>query len=115
MCPKIKEFLDSHPQYKGSNEFFIDNEMNRELMEHDMQTAVDFMNSTGETVYCGEYGVIEEAPMQSRINWHRDFIDITKKHRIGRACWSYKLMNFSLVDENSKVVNEELIRVVSDK
>jgi hypothetical protein len=53
--------------------------------------------------------------MQSRINWHRDFIDITKKHKIGRAVWSYKLMNFALVDENSKPVSEELIRIVSEK
>ena len=80
-----------------------------------MQPALDFMEATGKPVYCGEYGVIDVAPMQSRINWHRDFIDITKKHKIGRAVWSYKLMNFALVDENSKPVSEELIRIVSEK
>lgn len=115
MIPGLKEFLDAYPQYKAGNDFFLDHEMNKKLMEGDMQPALDFMEATGKPVYCGEYGVIDVAPMQSRINWHRDFIDITKKHKIGRAVWSYKLMNFALVDENSKPVSEELIRIVSEK
>lgn len=115
MCPNLKEFLEANPQYYEWNKFFIDHEMNKDLMIQDMQPAVDFMESTGETVYCGEYGVIMIAPIQSRINWHRDFVDITKELKIGRACWNYKVLDFGLVDHNSKVISEELVKVVSAK
>ena len=114
-CPGLKEFLDSHPEYKEGYEAFTGLQMDKELMIRDIKPAVDFIGSTHESVYCGEYGVIDHAPLASRINWHRDFADIMKQLEIGRACWSYKQMSFGLVDKNSNVINEELVKIVSEK
>ena len=114
-CPSLAEFIENNPKYKGEHEYYIGLAMNKELMLHDMQPAIDFINSTGETIYCGEYGAIDHAPLYCRINWHRDFIDILKDLKIGRACWSYKQMNFGLVDEYSNVISAELVKIVSEK
>ncbi len=109
--PNIAE----NPEYKGGNEQFVGLTLNKELMIRDMKPAIDYMNATGETIYCGEYGVIDESPLESRIHWHRDFIDITKALKIGRACWSYKQMNFGLVDKDGHPASPELIKIASEK
>ncbi len=110
----LKEFLRKRPEYKGW-ESQVDVVNDRGLMEKNLKVAEDFMRSTGKELYCGEYGVISDAPLQSRINWHRDFVDLARELNIGRACWSYKEMNFGLVDADGCVISDELIEVVSKK
>jgi len=53
--------------------------------------------------------------MDSRLRWHEDFCSLLIEYGIGRAVWSYKLMNFAMVDGNSNVINEDLIKIVSRK
>lgn len=110
----LKEFLRKRPEYKGwESQLEVIND--RRLMEKNLKVAEEFINSTGKELYCGEYGVISDAPLQSRINWHRDFVELTKKLNIGRACWSYKQMNFGLVDADGYVISDELVEIVSQK
>ncbi len=71
------------------------------------------MAQTGQSLYCGEFGVIDRAPHDSRIRWHQDFISLLRQYGIARAVWSYKQMDFGLVDANSRVVDEDLVKVVS--
>ncbi len=87
--------------------------MDRSALETLVQPAADFLDQTGKPLYCGEYGVIENALLVSRINWHRDLVDILLGLGIGRAVWSYKEMNFPLVDSSGRVVSEELVRAIS--
>lgn len=114
-CPNLQEFLDKNPKYRDEYEPFADLQMDKELIIRDVKPALDFIGQTRESVYCGEYGVIDHAPLQSRINWHRDFIDVLKQLEIGRACWSYKQMNFGLVDKNGNIISEELVKIISAK
>ncbi len=51
-------------------------------------------------LYCGEYGVISLADAQSTIAWHKAIHEAFAYYGIGRAVWSYKEMDFGLVDEN---------------
>ncbi len=111
-CTGVKEFCEKYPQFKCVKE--IENvTMDKALLESYLQPARDFLDKTGKPLYCGEYGVIECAPVQDRLNWHEDFISILKELKIGRACWSYKLMDFSIVDSNSQVVSKDLVKVIS--
>ncbi len=80
-----------------------------------MQLAGDFLARTGKPLYCGEFGVIEHASIESRINWHRDLVDILMGLGIGRAVWTYKEMSFPLVDYSGRVVSEELVRAISQR
>jgi endoglucanase len=62
--------------------------------------------------HCGEYGVIEGAPMETRVNWMRDFVPLLCDNHIGKAVWSYKAMDFGLVDLDGKIINGEIIKIV---
>lgn len=109
------EFLDLHPKYKPKFEGFIDFHMDQDYLREALQPAYDFIQNTGNPVYCGEFGVIDHAPLQTRINWTSDFINLLNDQQIGRAIWSYKEMNFALVDSESKVISEVLVKAASKK
>ncbi len=78
-----------------------------------LQPALDFAQSTGQPVYCGEFGVYEVAAMQTRLNWTRDFVDLLNQYRVGRAIWTYKALDFGLVDKDGQVVSPELVRIAA--
>ncbi len=87
--------------------------LDKELLEQTLRPALDFLRSRQAVVYCGEFGAIDLAPEGSRLNWYRDFIDLLNENRIGRAVWSYKEMDFGLVDYSGRVNNPDLVKIVS--
>ncbi len=107
------EFIDKNPQYKAENGWMVGKYFDQDHLRAAIQPAVEFKRRTGRWVYCGEYGAIDESPLQSRVRWHTDMVGILKEHGFGRGVWSYKQMNFGLVDEQSKVISDELVKVVS--
>jgi aryl-phospho-beta-D-glucosidase BglC (GH1 family) len=78
-----------------------------------LQPALDFSQRTGQPVYCGEFGVYEGAPMSTRLNWTRDFISLLNEFNIGRAIWTYKALDFGLLDGYGRIVDQELIELAS--
>ena len=110
----LGDFLKRYPEYRTDQnmESYIDCMMDKGDLEKRMQDAVDFIQKTGKPVYCGEFGVIDLAPMSGRINWNRDFIGLLIQNKIGRAYWSYKEMDFGIVDTNGRVVNEGLLKTI---
>lgn len=63
-------------------------------------------------LYCGEYGVIDLADNESKINWLRDIHTAFNNHDIGRALWNYKEKDFGLVDEKFASIKEKFIEIV---
>lgn len=63
-------------------------------------------------LYCGEYGVIDLADNESKINWLEDIHSIFKKYGIGRALWNYKEKDFGFVDERFASVKDRFIKVL---
>ena len=61
-------------------------------------------------LYCGEYGVIDRAPLPDTLNWMKDIHASFEKFGIGRALWNYKNKDFGLVDEHYAPIMEEMIR-----
>jgi hypothetical protein len=112
-APDLTEFLAQKPQHRARLERFLDRRLDRDLLREALQPAFDFARDSGYSIYCGEFGVIERAPRESNRNWHRDFIDLLREQHVGRACWSYKLMDFGLVDGDSRVIDPELVKIVS--
>jgi hypothetical protein len=51
--------------------------------------------------------------MQTRINWTRDMVRILRNLGIGYAYWSYKAMDFGLVDAEGKIVDQELVDILA--
>ena len=111
---------DVYEKYQAKSQEFRDTytfaeTVDKEYLRNYLQPALDFAKERNVPVYCGEFGIIENVPMESNINWHSDLIDLLIENKIGRAVWTYKLMNFPMVDRESKVRNEELIKVISRK
>ena len=90
--------------FKNMEDDFIGEQMLGSLFEE----AVSISKSRNTPLYCGEYGVINVADPASAIKWHRDIHAVFEKHQIGRALWSYKEMDFGLVDEHYKEYFKEL-------
>lgn len=83
------------------------------FLEEKMAPAVFFAKRTGKELYCGEYGAIDHAKLESRENYMQDMKELFNKYRMGRACWSYKGMNFTSIDKNGNPVSEKYIKAMS--
>lgn len=64
----------------------------------------------GTVLYCGEYGVIENALPEDTLKWYRAINAAFESLNISRAAWSYKEMNFSLTHERMDGVRDTLIK-----
>ena len=72
--------------------------------------AVDYANENNVALYCGEYGVIDRADTKSTLNWFKDINNAFEYYGIGRAVWSFKKMDFGIVDEHYSDIFNELIK-----
>jgi endoglucanase len=109
-----RDFYNRYPDFSQLDlELLNAEEVGETYLWEALKPAVEFVETTGKSVYCGEFGVIQGAPEGSRIRWHQYVIDAFKKLNIGRAVWTYKEMSFRMVDINGNVVDEELVKVVS--
>lgn len=71
--------------------------------------AVEFAKSRNVPLYCGEYGVIDKAPLQDTVNWYKEINAAFEEFNIGRAAWSYKEMDFGIIDEHYSPIFTQLI------
>ena len=78
--------------------------------EGQFASAIATADERGTTLYCGEYGVIEQATPEDTVKWFRTINEVFEKHRIARAAWSYRSMNFGLSDTRLDGVRDELIK-----
>ena len=62
-------------------------------------------------LYCGEYGVIDRADPAETLKWYACIHEVFEKHHIGRAMWSYKEMDFGLVDAHYDPIRKELLEM----
>ena len=80
----------------------------------DFLTEVDqFLEKHDVPLYCGEYGVIDCSDLESRPNWPEDVSEYCLARGIGRAIWSYRGMNFTMVDEEGKAIHPGLIKAAA--
>lgn len=61
-------------------------------------------------LYCGEYGVINLADPSDTLKWYRMIGDTFNRFGIGRAAWSYREMDFGLVDAHMDGVRNEILK-----
>ena len=56
--------------------------------------------------------MINLAEPEDTVKWYRAIHEAFEEYGIGRAAWSYKEMDFGLVDEHLKTVLPEIIRLL---
>ncbi|HEX2945193.1 MAG TPA: cellulase family glycosylhydrolase [Clostridia bacterium] len=63
-------------------------------------------------IYCGEYGVIDKAPLRSTLNWFSDINSVFEECGISRALWTYKGKDFGITDEHYSEILDELVKLL---
>lgn len=71
-------------------------EIGASMLEQLIIHAVTVAEERGVALYCGEYGVIDQAPPDGTLRWFKDIHQVFEKYHIGRAAWSYKEMDFGI-------------------
>lgn len=113
--PGFVEFLNKHPEHADKNRGYVWTENTYEQMKHNLREALLFVEHTGKPLYCGEFGVIDTASADSAGRWLADFTGLLDQYGIPRAYWSYKDMDYGLVDIDGNVRDMELVRIIASK
>lgn len=81
-----------------------------DFFEWQFSKAVKIAEERNVPLYCGEYGVINLADLDSTIEWYKSIHSAFEKFGIGRAAWCYKALDFGLTDEHCKPILNDLIK-----
>lgn len=90
---------------------YIDKEFMRSLM----QEAINSAKNAGARLYCGEYGVIDQAPLPDTVRWFKDCCSLFNEYNIGSALWNYKEKDFGLIDDHYAPIKEELLKILTER
>ena len=96
----------------GFDGFDMTQSLDEEYFEKYFSNAVKLAEERGVSLYCGEYGVINLAEPDETLKWYKMISHVFDKYKIGRAAWSYKGMDFGLIDDHMSLVREEVIKLL---
>lgn len=77
-----------------------------------MREAVCIAEKMNTPLYCGEYGVIEIAPLPDTLRWHKDMRDVFNRLNIGHSVWVYKALDFGFMDDARRDIYDELTKLI---
>lgn len=66
-------------------------------------------------LYCGEFGVIDAAPLPDTLRWFRDVEQVFSEYGIGCAVWCYKEKDFGLMGSHYDAIRQDLLRLWNHK
>jgi aryl-phospho-beta-D-glucosidase BglC (GH1 family) len=96
--------------YKGKDVTDADAKDKGDSLIRDMVSeARAVADMAGVKLYCGEFGVIDRAPPQDTLGWFSDVLSIFGGNHIGCALWSYKEMDFGLIDAHYDSIRDDFI------
>ena len=99
----------------GKSQYYKNHEIvDKNFLYEFLKPAVEFLEKHNDKIlHCGEYGVIENASLESNLRWHRDISDIFLKYGIGRAVWNYKELSFPITKADGSIRSNELVKILS--
>jgi len=83
--------------------------MGPEFIREMVLEAVKAAEEAGVRLYCGEFGVIDQAPVKDTLRWFEDVDRVFREFNIGCALWTYKEMDFGLTAPHYDEIREDLI------
>ena len=87
-------------------------ETNAEYFAELFEPAVEAATKNNAPLYCGEYGVIDQAPAPSSLRWLQDIHAAFEKYGIGRALWVYKEKDFGIIGPHYDSIRDEMVKVL---
>ena len=89
--------------------------MGTEFITEMVMEAVTAAKNAGVTLYCGEFGVIDQAPVEDTLRWFTEVDTVFRQFGIGCAVWTYKEMDFGLIGEHYAPIREQLLKLWNRK
>lgn len=83
--------------------------MGPEFIREMVLEAVKAAENAGVPLYCGEFGVIDQAPVKDTLRWFKDVDKVFREFNIGCSVWTYKEMDFGLVGSHYDEIRKDLI------
>ena len=74
--------------------------------------AVKIAEERNVALYSGEYGVIDRANPADTVRWYEAIHAAFTELGIGRAMWTYKALDFGLMDEHYAGIRKDLIALL---
>jgi len=101
--PNLAEFLEANPDITTVSPWIQDRPINRAMLEEFHQPVSQWIEEHKRPLYCGEFGVIDRVPAEDRAAWLKDMVELFDDLGCGWAFWTYKEMDFGLVDANGQL------------
>lgn len=105
----LKDIRALSSSLRDEQKIFLDNAEEDNMFDKILAAAVKVAQERNVELYCGEFGVIDRAPVESTGRWFEDIHKVFEKYDIGHALWSYKEMNFGIIGDHYKAVFEQII------
>ncbi len=107
---ETEEFL---PSENGElyNNLTLD-QVDQKFFETMFTEAIQIAEERDTALYCGEYGVIDQADLTSTLNWYTDINSTFEKYGIGRAAWTYRGKDFGITDEHYAPILDQLVKLL---
>ena len=96
--------------FDGQFKDLPDGTVDESFFFNDFKKAIEVAEKYNVQLYCGEYGVIEKADRESALSWYKDIHAALDHYNIPRSAWSYKKMDFGIVDSLNDGIREELLK-----
>ncbi len=114
--PKASEYLKGKlPEDTRAVLEFENRVWNREALRNLLE-PVEKLSKAGHKLYCGEFGVYERAPRQTRLNWMKDVTEILGELKVGWSYWNYKWLDFGIwplaPGGQTGPLDEEMLRIL---
>lgn len=111
---KIYEVTKRILNGRFGDEFIPDNTapLDSGYFERMFEQAKQISEKFGVPLYCGEYGVIDQADPESTVRWYKNINAALEKMNISRAAWTYKKKDFGLIDEHYSGILDELVKLL---
>lgn len=85
-------------------------ELGTAFFETMFMDAIKVAEERNAPIYCGEYGVIDQAPLDGTLSWFKDIHSVFTKYNIGRAVWNYKEKDYGLEGAHYAPIIDELVK-----
>jgi endoglucanase len=109
-----EEFGQLPDDVKPELGWWVGREYNKEVIADMFRKPLQKATELGLPLYCGEYGIVADAPVEDRLRWYADMMELFNEMGIGSANWNYKSNNFGLFN-NDGSANQELINIITGK
>lgn len=114
---ELKKYIeDSHKLLPSVHHGFYDSVNCEKVDINFFKTAFADAIGTAEerntALYCGEYGVIDQASLSSTLNWFEDIHSVFEEFNIARAVWTYKGKDFGITDAHYSEIADKLIKLL---